>query len=250
MTTAVELSQLLSADISSSVQKAFTAALEQRFPLEPVSPLVQLSQVLGLKASPKSGDVIVIGDDGKVEVKSQIGSLLEKALGTSISLGAPITAPIEGAIPDLLGLPLGAIFVGGFTGLIVGDLIDTFQPPKTAAGQLNYINLVVKGGAIWVLAMYGHQAMSGPAVMFAGGILLLQMIADIFPLSRWLSSLINIFTKRAQPTGIGTVRQDFPTTYPGHAPTNGYVPQVPARQIYPSPGSGTTDQLKSLFGPR
>lgn len=246
-TTVLELSKAVASEIATANQKAFSAALAERFPPEQPSPLLQLAHVLGLKDSPKSGDVIVIGENGNIEVKSQIGSLLEKAMGTTISLAAPASTVIERAIPDIMGLPIGAILIGGFSGLVIGDLIDTFQAPKTTAGQLNYLNLVFKAGAIWVIAMYGPQLMSGAAVGFAAGILVLQIIADIFPLSRWLSSLISIVTKKAQPTGIGTVHQDFPPIYaPVSVPTNGHVP---ARQIYPSPGSGTTDQLKALFGP-
>jgi len=146
----------------------------------------------GIEDGISPGALLVLGQD---HTWSSPTSSLMKGLGMDMGAAGGWLNAIESPLNriEIGPLPLGTIVIGGATGLIIGELVDQFFAPRTAAGGINYINLGVKAGAIFALGMFGRQLMSTGSVLLAAGIMGAQIIADVLPLSRLTDWILSLF---------------------------------------------------------
>ena len=149
-------------------------------------------------AAPKADQAIVLQKDGSYKLVTGTA-----AMGAGGLLGI-IENPLNGFWP---AVPIGSILVGGFTGVLAGELIDAFFPPRTSTGGVNITNVAVKGGGILLLTMWGPMLMSRTGSTIAIAILGVQMLSDLLPIDQWIMNLVNWIKKLFGQTTTAQNRQ-------------------------------------------
>ena len=150
----------------------FGAELDMRIkPLtDQINPLVaQLAQI-----APKPEE--------KVDEKPETAELEQAA-----EMAAPLLAPLENALNGIggaAGIPLGSIFVGGGSGVVVSEVVDAVVPSKVVGG-FNVINILGKGAAAWAIGNWGTTLMSRQATVLAMGTLGVGVLMQFVDLRAW-----------------------------------------------------------------
>lgn len=85
---------------------------------------------------------------------------------------------------------VGSIVFGAIPGAVVGEVIDGLVPVRTAGGEINLVNVLVKGAAAWGGVKYGRKIVGAHAAGFFAGAIGLQVAAELLPLDRWVDALV------------------------------------------------------------
>lgn len=116
---------------------------------------------------------------------------------------------LEGTVRTLdslggLNIPFGSVLVGAIPGVIAGDVIDGLVPPRTATGEVNWLNPGLKAGAAWIGVQYGRAFLGSTGAMFFAGTLALQAMSQLLPLDKIVAQIVGVFqrkeTSAATPT--------------------------------------------------
>ena len=110
-------------------------------------------------------------------------------------LGAALTLDDIGG----LGIPFGSVLLGGFPGIITGDVIDGFVNPIDANGNVAWGNLVTKGGIAAAGAFFLPRWIGDRPAMFFAGALVIQMMSDMLPFDRLSAWIVGRFNREAAP---------------------------------------------------
>lgn len=230
MSTVAELGQSIAAGIEPLLLK---------YKAEPVTgkPIpewaVNLAQVIGA-TGPTPKQAIVVKRDGSYSLVPA-----SAVMGAGGLLGV-VETPVNSFWPTL---PLGSIAVGVVTGLLLGELIDGFLPPRgiptvlEPLGPLNMANVAVKGIAVVGLGMYGGMLMSRTGALIAGGLLIAQLLADVLPLDQWIRNVVNFFRQLFGQTPL-------PPLTPAPVP----APVVAQRHRQQVATAGRNDLYAGIFG--
>lgn len=99
-------------------------------------------------------------------------------------------------------LPWGSVIFGAIPGIVLGEVIDGFVPPRTKEDTLNFLNPVVK--VVAAVATYKPiEGMVGRnAALFYAGTLTIQVASLILPLDQWVSTIVGWFQ------GIGKKKEE------------------------------------------
>lgn len=152
--------------------------------------------------------------------------IIERA--QAVEMGASFTGVIENPLNRVIpNVRLGEIAVGGFSGLLIGELIDGLVTDRNT-------NVVIKSVTAVALASMRAVVVSKGAMTFAAGVLLVQVLSDVLPIDRWIMRVIGTFRGT---TATSAMRQ----LTPGH--------QAIQRQS-PTLVSPEADILREALSPR
>lgn len=184
-------------------------------------------EVAETKTAEQHQEAVPQDDEVQVLKKSDFApAQMEQGLGS-------LTAGLDRSIP--FDIPLASILVGGLGGLVVGDVIDGFAPPRGADGKLNFVNVGVK--ALAVAAAFhprlGRRYFGDKPSMVLGVVLAIGLLGDLLPLDQWVAGVT------------GAVRGALPFKQN----PSGLGGNTPARQS-PETTSPEMDELKPLLGGR
>jgi len=94
-----------------------------------------------------------------------------------------------------LNIPFGSVLIGAFPGVITGDVIDGFVAPIDVNGNVNWANLVTKGGVAAAGAFFLPRWIGDRPAMFFAGALVIQMFSDMLPLDRFSAWVVSMFRR-------------------------------------------------------
>jgi len=122
------------------------------------------------RLSLEAAAVVVRGEDGKIDVKDQVGT--EEFAGTA-------GGGLIGVLVGILGGPLG-VLLGGSYGLLVGSLVDLGEVEQSES-VLSQISASVKPGHTALLAEVTEQSpeVVDSAVAELGGTVLRRPVAEV-----------------------------------------------------------------------
>jgi len=106
-------------------------------------------------------------------------------------IGAALTLDEIGG----LNIPFGSVLLGGFPGIIVGDIIDGFVQPIDVNGNVAWGNLLTKGAVAAGGAMFLPRWLGDRPAMFFAGALVIQMLSDMLPLDRLSAWVVGMFSR-------------------------------------------------------
>ena len=106
-------------------------------------------------------------------------------------IGAALTLDEIGG----LNIPFGSVLLGGFPGIIVGDIIDGFIQPIDVNGNVAWGNLLTKGAVAAGGAMFLPRWLGDRPAMFFAGALVIQMLSDMLPLDRLSAWVVGMFSR-------------------------------------------------------
>lgn len=130
----------------------------------------------------------------------------EADMGRQWGLGS-IAEPIDKNLP----YPLVQVGLGGIAGLLVGELVDGFAMPKVG-GRMNFANVIAKGAAVMVAAGPARQFLGNIGAMAFGTVLVVQVAADLLPVSEWATNLKKMLPTGGSTGGTAPARQPHPVT--------------------------------------
>ena len=133
---------------------------------------------------PGADEVIHVASNRVEVVKRNATAIVPQEQG----IGS-LTAGLDRSIP--FDVPLASIFAGGLGGLVLGDVIDGFAPPRTATRNLNLMNLGIKGIAIAAAfhPRFGKRWLGDRPAMVVGVVLAIGLLGDLLPIDRWVAQL-------------------------------------------------------------
>ena len=154
--------------------------------------LARLNQWATARGDKPLGDdeVIHLSADG-VEVFTASEIREHAVMRQAGILGAALTLDELGG----LGVPFGSVLIGGFPGIIVGDVIDGFIAPIDVNGNVAWGNLLTKGAIAAGGAMFLPRWIGDRPAMFFAGALVIQMMSDMLPLDRLSAWVVGMFSR-------------------------------------------------------
>ena len=165
--------------------------------------LAHLSQWAQANEKPSDKNILELAQDGKMRWLSS-ADVQRESIMAEMRRGflAPVEEPVNRFVK---GIPLGSMAVGTIVGLITGELVDGFvsqtkvdeKTGKTVVNMNNIITKVVAGAAIWFASKW---VMTPMAALFAIGILVAEILADLLPIDQWAHSILGIFKKETRGT--------------------------------------------------
>ena len=158
-------------------------------PKIPDGPNAQLAQWASDQAGKVTDSLIRLeGDSVRVVDASDIAFEHAEA-----QLSQAILGPVERTLnPMVPGINIGTVATGGLTGLLIGELVDGLVP-ASGSGVMGGqgANIVAKAVAIFALTSFKQPLLSKQAAGFAGGILALQVAADVLPIDEWIQKAVS-----------------------------------------------------------
>ncbi len=169
------------------------AKMDQVPPAPSERGLARLNEWATARGDKPLGDdeVIHITPDG-VEVLTASDIREHAVMRQAGVLGAALTLDNIGGI----GIPFGSVLLGGFPGIIVGDVLDGFVNPIDANGNVAWGNLLAKGGIAAAGAFFLPRWIGDRPAMFFAGALVIQMMSDMLPLDRLSAWIVGQFNRQ------------------------------------------------------
>ncbi len=176
-----------------AVLKGSVAKMDQDPPAPAERSLARLNEWATARGEKPLGDdeVIHITPDG-VEVFTASDIREHAVMRQAGILGAALTLDDIGGI----GIPFGSVLLGGFPGIIVGDVLDGFVNPIDANGNVAWGNLLAKGGFAAAGAFFLPRWIGDRPAMFFAGALVIQMMSDMLPLDRLSAWIVGQFNRQ------------------------------------------------------
>ena len=168
------------------------AKMDQVPPAPSERGLARLNEWATARGDKPLGDdeVIHITPDG-VEVLTASDIREHAVMRQAGVLGAALTLDNIGGI----GIPFGSVLLGGFPGIIVGDVLDGFVNPIDANGNVAWGNLLAKGGIAAAGAFFLPRWIGDRPAMFFAGALVIQMMSDMLPFDRLSAWIVAQFSR-------------------------------------------------------
>ena len=179
-----ELSTRLAADVGEAVANGLKAHEENRLPgtIEEWAAKMENvpSQFYGM-VQVKGGKLAIAEIEDKPDEEEKAEDEVE-----TVEMGGftgVIERPINSLIPNV---QLGSLAVGGFTGLLVSELVDGFVPAGTG-GQ--YGSSLAKALAAILVKQSGKALVSQSSANVAATVMLVQVLAEILPIDQWVAQI-------------------------------------------------------------
>jgi hypothetical protein len=191
----------------------------------------QLAQELQQAAQSKQGG------DGQAEGQDQDADMAQNPVAKAVR-------GLDGAAGQ--GIPWGSALVGGFGGLVLGEVIDGFVSPTTDEGGTNFANIAVKGAAAWAAVQWGDMLVGRMGARFAAGFLIFSVARQVLPIDDWVMKIKDVFQGNGNGASSGN-RFEQPIGGGGGG-GGGHVGSFD--QIVPGYGGAGSSPLDYVFSPR